>query len=688
MTHSDDEALSELERLLALCEVQSVRSGVPLPLGAHRRGNGVNFALLSRNATGVRLDLFAHRDDAAPNRTIILDPARNKTGDIWHVWLEDIPAGQLYGYRVAGPYVPEQGHRFDPNKLLVDPYATAIALAPGRNFDAAREYDVDDATTAPRCVVTHDDFDWSGDQPLRRPWTSTVLYELHVRGATIHPSSGVACPGTYRGLVEKIGYLQDLGVTAVELMPILEFNEHECTRVDPHTGERLRNYWGYDPIGFFAPKASYASTRDPGAALLELKQMVRAFHQAGIEVLLDLVLNHTAEGDERGPTIGFRGIDNALYYWLAEDPRRYRDFTGTGHTIRASHPIVRDLVLDVLRYWVTEVHVDGFRIDLASVLGRDREGRVVADAPLLERIAEDPILRDTKLVAEAWDVAGAYQVGSFSQRRWAEWNGRFRDDVRRFWRGDAGMLGRFASRLAGSADLYEGSGKGPECSVNLVTCHDGFTLADLVGYAHKHNEANGEGNRDGIDDNCSANYGIEGPSDDPALAAVRVRQIKNFLLTLAVSRGVPMLLAGDELGRTQRGNNNAYCQDNETSWIDWSPLARDADVHRFARAALALRRAHPVLRREAFYSDRDITWLAPDGGGPRWSDPEARQLAVTVREPGAPSLCLLFNAAAAPCTFALPGGTRWQVALDTAGGTTVVDAHVRLIARSSAVLVA
>jgi glycogen operon protein len=671
--------LTDLEQLLALCEVQSVRSGVPLPLGAHRRGAGVNFAILSRHATGVRLDLFARVDDALPTRTVILDPARNRTGDIWHVWLEGIGPGQLYGYRVAGPYEPAQGHRFNPNKLLVDPYATSIALS-GRGFAGALGYDpsspdgdlsfseLDDAASAPKCVVTHDDFDWQGDQPLRRPWSSTVLYELHVRGFTVDPSSGVRCPGTYLGLVEKIPYLKDLGITAVELMPILEFDEHECARVDPRTGERLRNFWGYDPIGFFAPKASYASIRGPGAALLELKEMVRTFHAHGLEVILDLVVNHTVEGNERGPTVGFRGLDNALYYWLAEDPRRYRDFTGTGHTIHAPHPIVRDLILDVLRYWVIEAHVDGFRFDLASVLGRDRRGHVVADAPLLERIAEDPILRDTKLIAEAWDTAGAYQVGAFSERRWAEWNGRFRDDVRCFWRGDAGLIGRFASRLAGSADLYQGSSKGPECSINFVTCHDGFTLNDLVSYARKHNEANGEDNRDGADENHSANHGVEGPSDDPDIERLRARQIKNFLLTLAVSRGVPMLLAGDELRRTQRGNNNAYCQDNATSWVDWSLLGKHGEIHRFARAVLALRRAHPVLGRAAFYTDHDLAWFSSDGAPPRWEHPGARRLGCLVREDGGGALCLLFNADPAGCAFALPAppaGRRWYVLVDT-----------------------
>jgi len=691
-----EDELSDLERLLASCEVQTVRSGAPLPLGARRRGSGVNFALLSRHATGVRLDLFARHEDTAPARTIILDPLRNKTGDIWHVWLEGIEAGQLYGYRVAGPAAPDRGHRFNPNKLLVDPYATAIALADGRDFGDARgghSADVDDAATAPKSIVTHEHFDWRGDQPIRRPWSETVLYELHVRGFTIHPTSGVRFPGTYRGLVEKIPYLKDLGVTAVELMPILEFNEHECARVDPVSGRRLKNYWGYDPIGFFAPKSSYASVAAEGAALLELKETVRAFHEARLEVILDLVLNHTVEGDESGPTVGFRGIDNALYYWLADDPSRYRDFTGTGHTIRASHPVVRDLILDALRYWVVEAHVDGFRFDLASVLGRDEHGRVVGDAPLLERIAEDPILRDTKLVAEAWDVAGAYQVGSFSQRRWAEWNGTYRDDVRRFWRGDRGMLGRFASRLAGSADLYERSGKGPESSINFVTCHDGFTLADLVSYARKHNERNGEGERDGADENFSASYGVEGPSGDPATESLRTRQIKNFLLTLAVSRGVPMLLGGDELRRTQRGNNNAYCHDDETSWVDWRMLEQHGEIHRFARGVLALRARRGVFRREEFFRAEDVAWLAPGGGLPCWEDPEARCLGLLLR----PDVCLLFNADETARAFALPRGP-WRVVVDTAAppprdvcedaGAPLAGASYLLEARSSVVLVA
>jgi isoamylase len=712
-THFDD--LAGLEQLLSLCEVQAVRSGAPLPLGAHARQGGVNFAIFSRHATGVRLDLFDAPGDAMPSRTIILDGSRNKTGDIWHVWLEGIAPGQLYGFRIAGPYEPAAGHRFNPNKLVVDPYASAIALAPGRDFRSAAGYDphapdldlsfseVDDAASAPKCVVTHADFDWRGDQPLRRPWTNTVIYELHVRGFTAGRGADVRFPGTYRGLVERIPYLQDLGVTAVELMPIAEFNEDECARVNPITGERLTNYWGYEPISFFAPKTSYASVRRPGAHLLEFKEMVRALHAAGIEVILDVVFNHTVEGSELGPTVALRGIDNAIYYWLDENRRYYRNFTGTGHTINAAHPIVRDLILDALRYWVIEMHVDGFRFDLASVLGRDAEGKVVADAPLLARIAEDPILRDAKLIAEAWDPAGAYQVGSFSQRRWAEWNGRFRDEVRQFWRGDPWMLGRFATRICGSADLYLRSNKGPECSVNYVSCHDGFTLEDLVTFERKHNEANGEGNRDGTDANYALNHGVEGPSDDPAIEAVRRRQVKNFLLTLAVSRGVPMLLAGDELRRSQRGNNNAYCQDNETSWIDWTLREKNAEIFRFARGVLALRAAHPVLRREAFYGEGDVAWSSPAGTAPDWSAAEARAVGCLLHADGGPPLFLMFNAAAAPADFALPPaphGARWRAAVDTGAPSPrdlvaegdrrplECEGRYRVEGRASAVLVA
>ncbi len=615
-------------------ERTEVRIGVPLPMGTHEYGGGVNFAFFSRHASRVRLELFDLPADATPARVIEFDPARNRTGDMWHVWVEGIRPGQLYAYRVDGPYQPREGNRFNFRKLLLDPFATAIAPLPSWDFGPARGYDpaasdrdlvpspTDDAGAMPKCVFTLEHFHWEDDRPLRHPWSKTVIYEAHVRGFTIHPASGVGHPGTYRGLMEKIPYLTELGVTAVELMPVHEFNENQVLGVNPQTGQPLRNYWGYDPVAFFAPKASYSSAGGLGQQKLEFKEMVRALHRAGIEVILDVVFNHTAEGSELGPTLCFRGIDNAIFYTLAEDRRYYKDYTGTGNTVNANHPVVRGFILDALRHWVVEMHVDGFRFDLASVLGRDGTGRLLANAPLLERIAEDAILRDVKIIAEAWDSAGAYEVGSFSERRWAEWNGRYRDDVRRFWRGDEGMLGLFASRICGSADIYRKSGKGPEGSINFLTCHDGFTLNDLVSYRDKHNEANGENNHDGANDNFSDNCGAEGETADAGIESLRLRQIKNFLLTLMISRGVPMLQGGDEFRRSQGGNNNAYCQDNETSWHDWRRLEAHREVFRFTRGMIAFRRDHPVLSKERFYTDAEIHWFAAHGGLPDWADPK------------------------------------------------------------------
>jgi glycogen operon protein len=662
-----------------ISEHSDVRTGSPVPLGTQETGGGVNFAIFSRDASRVRLELF-DAEDSAPARAIELDSAHNRTGDVWHVWVKGIGCGQLYAYRVDGPYEPSQGHRFNFSRLLLDPFATAISHLPAWDFASARGYDpsapnrdlvlskLDNSRSMPKCVLVSDPFNWDGDQPPRHPWSKTVIYETHVRGCTIHPKSGVDHPGTYRGLMEKIPYFKTLGVTAVELMPVQEFNEHSVTRSNPQTLQPLRNYWGYDPVAFFAPKASYSSSGGVGQQLLEFKEMVRAFHNAGIEVILDVVFNHTAEGDELGPTLCFRGIDNAIFYTLAGDKRYYKDYTGTGNTINANHPVVRDLILAALRHWSVEMHVDGFRFDLASVLGRDGAGQLLANAPLLRRIAEDPILRDVKIIAEAWDAAGAYQVGSFSERRWAEWNGKYRDDVRRFWRGDDSMLGLFASRICGSEDIYASSGKGPEASINFVTCHDGFTLNDLVSYRYKHNEANGENNHDGTDANFSDNYGPEGDTADPAVEGLRKRQIKNFLLTLLISRGVPMLLGGDEFRRTQRGNNNAYCQDNETNWYDWSCLERHSEILRFTRGLIAFRQAHPILSREHFYTGAEIQWFGAQGGLPDWADPSCKTFAGLIQEDEQHALCLMFNASGAAVDFSLPSvpaETRWYVAVDT-----------------------
>ncbi len=663
-----------------ISERAEVWAGSALPLGTQEKGRGVNFAIFSRDASHVRLELFAHPEDAVPARVIDLDPARNRTGDVWHVWVAGIGPGQLYAYRLDGPYEPSEGHRFNFHRLLLDPFATAISRLPPWDFAAARGYDpsspekdlalwkLDNAGSMPKCVVVGEPFEWDGDQPSRHPWSKTVIYETHVRGFSIHPNSGVDHPGTYRGLTEKIPYLKTLGVTAVELMPVQQFNETSVRRRNPRTGEPLRNYWGYDPVVFCAPHASYSSSGDLGQQKLEFKEMVKAFHGAGIEVILDVVFNHTAEADELGPTLCFRGIDNAIFYTLADDKRHYKDYTGTGNTINANHPVVLEHILAALRYWTVEMHVDGFRFDLASVLGRDGTGKLLANAPLLERIAEDPILRGVKIVAEAWDAAGAYQVGSFSERRWAEWNGRYRDDVRRFWRSDEGMLGLFASRICGSADIYTKSGKGPEGSINFVTCHDGFTLNDLVSYRNKHNEANGEHNQDGTDANFSENYGVEGETTDAEIRAVRKGQIKNFLLTLLISRGVPMLLGGDEFRRTQGGNNNAYCQDNETSWHDWSLLEQHGEIFRFTRGLLAFRRAHPILSKEQFYTDAEIQWFGPRGGSPNWTEPKEKQLGCLIREGEQHALCLMFNAGADTVDFGLPPappGARWHLAVDT-----------------------
>jgi glycogen operon protein len=668
--------------LIPAPEEGEIEAGNPLPIGgAHDQGSGVNFVLFSRNATGVRLEFYQNSADSSPSRVIDLDPVRHRTGDVWHVWVRGIPPGQLYGYRVEGPYQPEEGHRFNPHKLLLDPYARALAGVENWDFLAARGYDssspltdltistVDNAGTTPKCIFTDDHFNWELDSPPKHSASDTVIYETHVRGFTIHPSSGVAHPGTFLGLTEKIPYLQDLGVTAIELMPVLEFNQNESRRLNPVTGEKLRNYWGYNPVAFFAPKQSYCIGGPHAQQTHEFREMVKAFHRAGIEVILDIVLNHTAENDELGPTISLRGIENSIFYMLQENGRRYyKNFSGVGNTLNANHPVVREFVRNVLRYWVMHMHVDGFRFDLASILGRDVHGNILLNAPLLEDIAEDPILRDVKLIAEAWDAGGAYQVGGFSTRRWTEWNGRFRDDVRRFWVGDAGMIGSFASRICGSSDLYQNSCKSPANSLNFVTCHDGFTLNDLVSYRQKHNDENGEFSRDGTDANYSDNCGVEGPSQDSAVESVRIRLIKNFLLTLFISRGIPMLLGGDEFRRTQRGNNNAYCQDNEVSWFDWSLLEKHKEIQRFTRGMIAFRRAHPVLRRETFYMDADIKWFAPNGAAPNWGDQWQKSFACLISGQTEPDLFLLFNADSRSVDFsipALPAGKFWRLAVDT-----------------------
>ncbi|GBD93442.1 glycogen debranching enzyme [bacterium BMS3Abin05] len=655
-------------------------AGFPFPFGARLYGNGANFTLFSRHAEGVHLLLF-DEENSPPARTLKLNPSQNKTGDIWHIRVEDIKENQLYAFKVEGPFLPEAGHRFTPYRLILDPYARAITAKPDFNIEAALAYPPqsaqkdlslsheDNTASMPKCILVEERFDWQNDAPPDHLWSETIIYETHVRGLTVHPSSGVSHPGTYAGVTEKIPYLKSLGITAVELMPVQQFLENEIDKMNPLTGETLRNYWGYNPLLYFTPHLKYAARQTEGRQVIEFKTMVRELHKADIEVILDVVLNHTAEGNERGPTLCYRGIENSIFYLLDSNKRYYRNYSGCGNTLNCNHPVVRDFIIDCLRYWVVEMHVDGFRFDLASVLGRDENGAIMKNPPILERIAEDPILRHTKLIAEAWDAAGVYQVGSFPGKRWAEWNGRYRDDVRRFWRGDPGWTGAFASRLCGSADIYQKEGKVPLNSINFITCHDGFTLNDLVSYNQKHNEANGENNRDGSADNFSSNYGHEGETENPDLEKIRIRQIKNMIATLLISRGVPMLLGGDEFRRTQRGNNNAYCQDNEISWYDWRFLEKNREIYRFVQEMVKFRKEHSVLTEEKFYSQNDILWFNYDGNPPDWRYPgKSFGCILSGRETTEEKICLLFNADSVQKHFVIPAENnreQWSLILDT-----------------------
>jgi glycogen operon protein len=659
--------------------------GRAMPLGATALADGVNFALLSRHGTAVWLVIYGMELDV-PLAELALDPWKNRTGNHWHILVGGLPSMFRYGWRVDGP--KGDGHRFDPSIVLFDPAATALSDGAGWG----RHHEPDQRRTVRRSLYFRRTFDWKEDTPPLMPLEDSVVYELHVRGFTCHPSSCVAQPGTFAGLVDKIPYLQQLGVTAVELLPIHEFDEADCPFSNPDTGEKLFTFWGYNSVAFAAPKASYASTGATHGQVNEFREMVRQFHAAGIEVILDVVFNHTGEGNDRGRTTSFRGLDNQLYYLMTPDGD-YLNFSGCGNTVNCNHPIVRHLLMTCLRFWVADMHVDGLRFDLASVLGRDDHGNVLIEPPVVELIGEDGVLADTKLIAEPWDAAGLYQVGRFPfGRRWSEWNGQFRDDVRRFWRGDPGMAGLLATRLCGSADLYESSGRRPRHSVNFITCHDGFTLWDLVSYNYKHNRANGEYNRDGSDDNWSWNHGAEGPTDDPEVLGLRRRQVKNFMTTLFLSQGVPMLLAGDEFLRTQGGNNNAWCQDNETSWIDWGLAAKNAEFLRFTRKLIALRRQHAAFRRRSFFRGSgpagdmkpDILWHGVEPDAPDFS-PTSRTIAfaldgsLTGREPDQDFYCA-FNAWKEPLSFRIPpspSGRAWRRIIDTALASPldIVDAE-------------
>jgi glycogen operon protein len=647
-----------------------VSAGHCYPLGASVRRGGVNFCVFSKNCTALELLLFDGPDEPEPARVLRLDPVRNRTFYYWHAFVPEVGAGQLYAYRVHGPYAPEEGHRFDGAKVLLDPYGRAVSYGPGYSRAAAQQPGDNCAQAMRSVVVDPRAYDWEDDAPLQRPFSGSVLYELHVGGFTRHPNSGVdpARRGTFAGLIERVPYLQELGVSAVELLPVQQFDEQGPAA----TG---RDYWGYNPVALFAPHRGYSARTDPLGPVDEFRDLVKALHRAGIEVILDVVFNHTAEGGDGGPTLCFRGLENRAYYILEPDSGRYANFTGCGNTLNGNHSIVRRLILDCLHYWVRVMHVDGFRFDLASILARDEEGRPVRNPPVLWEIESDPVLAGCKLIAEAWDAAGLYQVGTFVGHRWAEWNGPFRDDVRRFVRGDPDTVSRLAHRLWGSPDLFPQPDRDPHRSINFVTCHDGFTLHDLVAYNAKHNEANGEANRDGADANFSWNCGEEGPSQDPDVVDLRARQMKNLLTILMVSQGTPMLLMGDEGGRTQGGNNNAYCQDNEISWLDWARLAEYAEIRRFVQGLTRLRREHAPFRSEHFWTTEaegrmpQLTWHGVRCHEPDWRS-NSHSLAFSLRYPDrGESLYVILNAYWEPLSFELPelpSGQQWHRVVDTA----------------------
>jgi isoamylase len=672
-------------------------AGRHAPLGAAVRDGGVNFAVFSPRATRMWLRLYHGPRDAEPAIEIELTPARHRTYDFWHVFVAGAQPGWLYTWRADGPSEPAAGLVFDARRELLDPWARLVSDARWQR-ETAIGGGLDSALRAQ--IGAADDYDWEGDAPLGRPLAEAVVYELHVRGFTRHPSSAVDHPGTFRGLIDKIPYLKSLGVTDVELLPIFAFDRQDLPAAGAAIG--LANYWGYSPLGFFAPHGHFAAGAD---VLAEFRDMVKALHSAGIGVILDVVFNHTAEGGAEGPVIGFKGLANDAFYVLdPEDRSRYLDFTGCGNTLNANQPFVMQFVLECLRYWVQEMHVDGFRFDLASTMVRDADGVPRPTAPVIAAIEHAPALAGTHLIAEPWDAVGLYQVGSFPGGRWSEWNGRYRDGVRRFLRGEPGLLGEVATRLAGSSDLYALASKTPQNSLNFVTCHDGFTLYDLVSYDRKHNSANAEHNRDGRDDNFSWNSGVEGPTEDPEILWLRGQRARNFMALLLLSQGVPMLTAGDEVLRTQHGNNNAYCQDTDLSWLDWSFAPAARAMLRFTREMIALRKRHPSLRRTRFLTgvgdgaSADIHWYGETLEPPGWRDREACVLCFTL--PGATpeesALHVMINMASTPRVLPLPDAAkiRWRRVADTTlpapddivpAGVPVAAAHYRLAPHGVAV---
>ena len=637
------------------------------------RQNGVNFSLFSGYATGVELLLFDKHDSPQPLQIIPLIPSKNKTFHFWHVFVKNLKAGSYYAFRVSGPTVPEAGLRHNRNKVLIDPYAHGNTKTLWKRVDACNDSD-NVATSLRSVVIDPEDYDWEGDKPLNRPIEDTIVYEMHVRGFTKSPTSTAQHPGTFLGLIEKIPYLKELGITAVELLPIFDFDDTAPVRtVD---GKPLWNFWGYSTMGYFAPHSAYCVRPEDGMHLKEFRDAVKALHKAGIEVILDVVFNHTDEGNHQGPTFGFRGIDNRSYYVLVPSaPQYYMDYSGCGNTFNCSHPIAQKLIIECLRYWVTEAHVDGFRFDEGSILSRGEDGAPLKHPPLVMQVELAEDLMDTKVIAEAWDAAGLYQIGHFPGDRWGEWNGRFRDTMRRFVKGDSGIIGQVADAIGGSASLYQASGRLPTNSINFITCHDGFTLNDLVSYNSKHNEANGEGNNDGINENLSWNCGAEGDTSDPKINKLREQQIRNFATILMLSRGVPMFVAGDESRNTQYGNNNAYCQDNEVGWFDWTNPKKHSDLHRFWKQMIAFRKRHPALRKNLFFAGevnqrglKDVSWHGTMLNSPGWDDGQAKVLGFALAGfEDDPDLHVMMNMYWEPLDMAIPmiAGRQWTRAVDT-----------------------
>lgn len=708
-----------------------VQPGKAHPFGAIIGGRGVQFSLFSRHAASVSLLLFDNERDSVPAHEIKLDPRLYRTGDCWHVLVRGIKAGQLYLYRVDGPYQPFEGHRFNKYRVLIDPYAKALTgnfrwdISSAFGFipshpDADLSFSTrEDISNFPKCIVISDSFDWEDDKPLNYPLSQTIIYEAHVVGLSAHPEAQrrfkIKNPGTFSSVAQMIPYLKELGITSLELLPVAEFDTSKYRdRINPISGEPLENYWGYSTIAFFAPKSGYACSGARGEQVAEFKQMVKELHRFGIEIILDIVFNHSGEGNQMGHTLSFKGIDNKIYYILAPNPRFYLNYSGCGNTLNCNHPIMQEFILECLHYWVQEMHIDGFRFDLGSVLARDSKGRLMDNPPVLERIAQDPLLSDTKIIAEAWDAGGAYQVGQFPGGRWAEWNDRYRDDVRSFWRGDPHKTNSFATRLTGSEDLY--TGRKPYHSINYITAHDGFTLADLVSYEAKHNQVNGEDNRDGSNNNLGKNWGVEGPTKNRKIRQIRSQMIHNFLGTLLISSGTPMLLGGDEFRRTQNGNNNAYCQNNPISWLNYSLIEQYPETHRFVRFLIEFRKTHPALQRQEFFKGRDssgnavpdIGWFCENGRPMNWDRPEnILGLRIDgshrkIRADDDADICMFFNATKRTIRFLIPQprkGQTWGRVIDTAqpsprdilepGKEQLIDnaTHYQLLAHSLVVLI-